>query len=84
MLAGEHDLPIDLAQVVVVLRPNFLRPVAGTSKGERYAMPCDGNAVLELRLVLRMNAGAECDGARHPFLGRHGGEFVRAKPDCRR
>ena len=26
VLAGEHDSPIDLAQVVVVLRPNFLRP----------------------------------------------------------
>ena len=57
MLAREHDPPVDLAQIVVMLGPFFLSPVAGASEREWHAMPRYGDAVFELGRVLRMNAG---------------------------
>ena len=77
MFASEHDPPVDLAQVVVMLGALLLGPVAGASEGERHAMPCHRDAVFELGRILRMNAGTQSDSARDPFGRRHRGEFVR-------
>src|SRR5690242_11412386 len=76
MLAGQDDASIDLAEIVVVLFSRLVRPVPGTPQREGRAMPGDGNAVLELRLVLRMDLGAVVDCAPHALLRRHGREFV--------
>src|ERR1700727_1540947 len=47
VFAGEHDPVVDLAEVIVVLRPRLFRPIAGTAERERHAMPSDGNAVFK-------------------------------------
>ena len=78
MLAGEHNPAVDLAQVVVMLRPQLLRPVAGAAERERHTMPGDRNAVFELFVVLRMDARAQRDSARHALRRRHRCEFVGA------
>src|SRR5262245_43306996 len=79
MFARQHDTAVDLAQIVVVLLAGIVGPVTRTSKRERRAVPGNGNAVLELILVLRMNEAALLQGARDAFLWRHGRELVRIR-----
>src|SRR5580700_9564074 len=57
----------------------LIRPVARAAKGERYAMPGDGNAVLELAQILRVDLGAERDRALHSLGWRHRRELVRVR-----
>src|ERR1700683_4475621 len=79
MLARERDPAVDLAEIIVVLRPRRLRPVAGAAQRERYAMPRDGDPVFEFAPVLRVNGGAEFDRARNPLGRRHRGELERVR-----
>ena len=76
VLARQHDPAVDLAEIVVMLRPRLVGPVAGAAQRKGHPMPRHGDAVLELGLVLRMNAGAEFDRARNPLGRRHRREFV--------
>src|SRR6202790_3140932 len=76
MLARQHDPAVDLAEIVVMLRPCFVAPVAGATQCKGYAMPGHRDAVLEFSAVLRMNAGADLDRAGDPLGRRHRGEFV--------
>src|SRR5258708_4101635 len=77
VLAGENDPAVDLAQIVVVLVPHFIVPASGAAQGAGHPMPGHRDSVFELGAVLRMNAGAELDGARHPVRRGHRGEFIR-------
>src|SRR3984957_13870075 len=79
MFAGQRDPAVDLAEVVVMRFSRFIRPVARAAKGERYAMPGDGNAVLELGQILRVDPGAERDRALHSIAWRHRRELVRVR-----
>src|SRR6266404_5136111 len=76
MLSGQHDPAIDLAEIIVMLRPCLVGPVAGAAQCKRHAMPRNGYAVFVFRPVLRMNAGAEFDRSGTPFGRRHRSEFV--------
>src|SRR3984957_11270977 len=57
----------------------FIRPVARAAKGERYAMPGDGNAVLELAQKLRVDLSAESNRAPHSLAWRHRRDLVRVR-----
>src|SRR3982074_3241013 len=76
VLARQHDPAVDLAEIVIVLRPRRFGPVASAAQCKGHAMPRNGDAVLEFRRVLRMNAGAEFDRPADPLGRRHRGEFV--------
>src|SRR6202790_456908 len=76
MLARQHDPAVDLAEIVVMLRPRLVAPVAGATQCKGHAMPGHRDAVLEFGAVLWMNAGADLDRAGDPLGRRHRGEFV--------
>src|ERR1700722_9299570 len=69
VLASQHQSAVDLAKVVVVLRPRSVAPAAGASQCKGYAMPRYGNAVLEFGPVLRVNIGTQFDRAGYSFGG---------------
>src|SRR6201996_7797616 len=53
VFAGEHDLAVDPAQIVVMRGPRLIAPVAGTAECERHPMPGHRHAVFKFVLVLR-------------------------------
>src|SRR5277367_1003094 len=57
----------------------FIRPIACAPKGERDAVPGDGDAVLELGQILRVDLGAELNRALHSLGWRHRRELVRVR-----
>src|SRR5438270_9476328 len=59
-----------------MLLPRALAPGSRATEREGNAVPGYGDAVFELGAVLRMDAGAEFDRARHPVARCHRGEFV--------
>src|SRR3984893_8088341 len=71
MLARQHDPAVDLAEIVVMLRPCLVAPVAGATQCKGHAMPGHRDAVLEFGAVLWMNAGADLDRAGDPLGRRH-------------
>ena len=67
---------VDLAEIAVMLRPRLFSPVAGAAQGKGHAMPRNGDAIFVFGAVLRMNAGAEFDGAGNPLGRWHRRKFV--------
>ena len=76
MFAGQHDTPIDLAEVTVVLAARLVRPIAAAAERERHPVPGHRDTVLEFAAILRVNGGPEFDRALDPLGRRHGGELV--------
>ena len=67
VLAGQHDSAIDLAKIVIVIRPRLFGPVAGAPQRKGHAMPCHGNAVIEFGPVLRVDFATKLYRLRDSF-----------------
>src|SRR5258708_8624967 len=58
VLARQHDPAVDLAEIVIVLRPRLFDPVAGAAHRKGHAMPGNGDAALQFGLLFHMNVCA--------------------------
>src|SRR5678815_1435648 len=80
MLAGDHEAPVDLAQVAVVGGAGLLGPHAEAAQRPGHAVPADRNAVEEFLAVLRMDLRAPVERAADSLLGGQRGQFIGGGP----
>ncbi|WP_183257751.1 hypothetical protein [Bradyrhizobium sp. CIR48] len=74
-LTCEQDAPVDPTQIAIVLLAGLIGPVGAAAEREWHPVPGDGDAVLELCPVLRMDGCAELGRAPHAFIRRYAGEL---------
>src|SRR5687767_8043019 len=80
MLAGDHEAPVDLAQMAVALGAGFLGPDAEAAERPGDAVPAHRNAAEEFLAVLRRDLRAPVERAADALLGRQRGQLVRGFP----